>query len=146
MSLDFLSKDFNWGGGGGSSSLGKICFLQIVKPGKFGEEEKQAVLLKKKKKKKKGLLELAFLEKNKTKQNPTFFHEAFFFQKYLPSSIFSYLPMLIFQNKHLSLSALECEEVPLRLCPASQPGSNCHLLPMAQQMTKSTAGPRSLAR
>lgn len=64
----------------------------------------------------------------------------FFFQKYLPSSIFSYLPMLIFQNKHLFLSTIECEEVPLRLCPPSHPGSNCQPLPMAQQMTKSTAG------
>ena len=98
MSLDFLSKDFNWGGGG-SSSLGKICFLQIVKPGKFGEEEKQAVLLKKKKKKKKkGLLELAFLEKNKTKQNPTFFHEAFFFKSICPRAFFPTYPCLSFKT------------------------------------------------
>lgn len=90
--------------------------------------------------KKRGVcLNLPFLKK-KTKQNPTFFHKAFFFQKYLPLSIFSYLPMLIFQNKHLFLSTIECEEVPLRLCPTSHPGSNCHLLPMAQQMTKPTAG------
>lgn len=65
--------------------------------------------------KKKGLLELTFLEKNKT-QHSFIKH---FFQKYLPLSIFSYLPMLIFQNKHLFLSTIECEEVPLRLCPTN---------------------------
>lgn len=87
-------------------------------------------------KNKNGLLELAFLEKNKT-QHSFIKH---FFQKYLPLSIFSYLPMLIFQNKHLFLSTIWCEEVPLRLCPTNYPSSNCHLLPMAQKMTSSTTG------
>ena len=96
MSLDFLSKDFNWGGGGVSSSLGKICFLQIVKPGKFGEEEKQAVLLKKKKKKKKVCLNLPFLKK--TKQNKT----QHSFMKHFFSKVFALEHFFLLTHAYLS--------------------------------------------
>lgn len=85
-------------------------------------------------------LNLPFLKKKKPKKTPTFFHEAFFFKSICPWAFFPTYPCLSFKTNIYSFLLWSVRKFLWGYALQTYPGSNCHLLPMAQQMTNSTAG------